>query len=853
MDSLRWEQMQILFHQALERPEGERSAYVAAAAGGDSDMAAAVMGMIQADSRNTSLLDRGVEEVARQVVEGSVDAAAIGECGPYRPQKLLGEGGMGVVWLARREDTAQVVAVKFLANAGLSPARREHFAGEIMTLARLKHPFIARLYDAGTIPGGAPWFAMEYVEGLRLTAYLREHPCSIRDRLRLFRSICDAVQYAHSKEIIHRDLKPSNILVEIDGTPKLLDFGIAKQLQNVNEPSDQTRAGLRFLSPDHAAPEWVQGGEVGFYTDVYSLGVILYEMLTGGLPDRATDLPEKPSALVRKTSSASATELGKAAWSDLDVLCLKAMHRDPGERYRSVEGLLRDIDHFLKGEPLEARPDTLAYRLGKFAARNRRSVTAALLVFTLVAGLVVYFTARLAGERDRANRERETATAMNRFLSDDLLGRADPFRSRNAGETFAQVVKQASPRIDLQFRAEPLIAARLHQTLAGAFDRRSDFPQARQEYEQADRLFRQAEGPLSQDLARLRLERAAMEARSFEGGSLARAKSLLADAEQMMARIAKPQPDLAVWRYTARGFIAVAETDAASIEQNFSAALKAASADPSFEESARERIKEGIAVSYIRRGDGARAEPLYREVIAALSRTAGPESPDVLRARIYLAQSLLVQHKFADAVREADAIYPSLVKALGADHEVVLALLGTRAAAEGSLARWDDAIRDDLTVYGIAVRKQGPASLFAIGMLSDAALSQCQAGRFAEGEANARKAFQESSKAFGLRAGLTGGVAYTLASCLSKRNRLDEAARLLENIDVSATAQQSGDPNVGADIALLQGEVAARRGDMASAKRFADRAEAGLNGPTASDGDRKELQDLRAAIAAHGK
>ena len=850
MDSLRWEQMQRLFHQALERPETKRNAFVADAAAGDSELATAVMRMLEADGRNSSLLDRGLDEVARQVVESSLDLAAFREFGPYRIQKVLGEGGMGVVWLAQRQDTAQVVAIKFLANAGMSPARREHFAREIKTLARLKHPFIARLYDAGSLADGTPWFAMEYVEGVRLTEYLREHRRSIRDRLQLFRSVCDAVQYAHGREIIHRDLKPSNVLVEKDGTPKLLDFGIAKQWQNTDEPSDQTRAGPRFFSRDYAAPEWADDGEAGFYTDVYSLGVMLYEVLTGALPDHSSDAPEKPSVVARKTHSAGAEKLSKAEWNDLDALCLKATQRSPAERYRSVEALLRDVDHFLKGEQLDAQPDTLGYRLRKFAARNRRAVVSASAVFTLVALLVVFFTARLAGERDRANRERAIATAMNRFLSDDLLGRADPFRSGNAGETFAQMVKQASPRIDLQFKTEPLIAARLHQTLAGAFDKRSDFPQARQEYEQAERLFRQAEGPSSQDAALLRLQRAAMEARSFEGGSLARAKSLVTDAERTIARIAKPKTELAVWLYTARGVIALSETDPRGAEQNFSAALRAASADGSFDETAREKITQLIAVSYIKRGDGARAEPLCREVIASLARTSGPGSPDVLRARIYLTQTLLVQRKFADAIEEANAIYPSLVKHLGEEHEAVLSLLGTRAAAEGSLTRWDDAIRDDLAVYRIAVKKQGPASLYSIGMLSDAALSQCEAGHYSEGEANARQAFQVSSKAFGLRAGLTGGVAYTLAFCLSKLNRLGEAAELLQNIDVSATAQQAGDPNVGADVALLQGEVAARRGDFESARHFADLAAPTLDAPSASAADKKELQTLRDTIAA---
>ncbi|SPE25761.1 Serine/threonine-protein kinase pkn3 (fragment) [Candidatus Sulfopaludibacter sp. SbA3] len=192
-----------------------------------------------------------------RLVGAPIESSAIEEFGPYRLQRILGEGGMGVVWLARREDTNTLVAIKFLPHAGLSPARRERFAREIKTLARLKHPYVARLYDAGTLPDGTPWFAMEYVEGIHFTAYCRSRP--VEERLRLFRMVCEAVQYLHGQEIIHRDLKPTNILVESDGTPRLLDFGVARELQDVDEPAALTRPGLRFLSPAYAAPEWMRG------------------------------------------------------------------------------------------------------------------------------------------------------------------------------------------------------------------------------------------------------------------------------------------------------------------------------------------------------------------------------------------------------------------------------------------------------------------------------------------------------------------------------------------------------------------------------------------------------------------
>lgn len=847
MESSRWEKIQAIFHAALERPEPERAAFVAAAAGEDSDTAAEVLKMLHEEGGATSAIENKLGEAAGKLLHTLLDPSEVPVFGPYKPRKLLGEGGMGVVWLAERQDTKNLVAVKLLPNAHFSPARRERFALEAKVLASLTHPFIARFYDAGALPDGTPWFAMEYVEGVRLTEYLRERPPSFEERLHLFRSLCDAVQYTHAHGIIHRDLKPSNILVQSDGTPRLLDFGIAREIQPTDESSELTKADVRFFSRVYAAPEWERDGITGLYSDVYSLGVILYEMLTGRLPDSKGGQPQRPSAAAAKKQA-----IGKASWSDLDALCMKAMHSDPNRRYQSVEALLRDVDRYLNQQPLEAQPDTMGYRLRKFIERKRVAVSAAAAALALIVGLWAVFTVRLAQERDRANHESAVTASMNQFLSEDLLGRTDPFRSGNAAESFTDVVKQASPRIDAQFRGDPVVAARLHQTLARAFDKRSDFPAARSEYDRAEQLFERAEAPPSQGAALVKLQKAAMEARIFEAGTLPRARALLASAEADIPKMRAPEGDLMLWLFWTRGTIAAIASDARSEYENFAAALRRAETDTEVDETSRETVKELVADSYIRLGEGAKAEPLFREIIAALSKTIGPESPEVLRARVYLAQALMAQNKFADAVAEASRAYPGLVKKLGQDHEVVFALLGARAAAEGYLGRWNDAIRDDLTAYRGALKKQGPAAMYSIAMLSDAAQSQCQIGRYAEGEANARTAWQESNRAFGPHAGLTGGVAYTLAFCLIGTNHLNEASQLLDSIDVKATEQQAGSTSVEASIAVAKGEIAAKRGDLASARSYADQAAKTFDSPNAAVGDKKSLETLRAEIHAHG-
>ena len=341
------------------------------------------MSLIAADAKGGSLLDRGVASVARQVFRGSTYTPESDRFGPYRLTRLLGEGGMGVVYLAERDDLGTVAAVKIMRDAWLSPSRRERFAAEQRTLAQLNHPLIARLFDADTLADGTPWFVMEYIEGVPLTTYCADHSASLTRRLELFRSVCEAVQHAHQHLIIHRDLKPTNILVTQDGGVKLVDFGIAKQLDSL-EGGDQTRTGHRLMTPAYAAPEQLRGGRIGIHTDVYSLGVILYELLSGTLPfdpgNRSTDdlataiderPPERPSVLVRQHRlwpGGDGTAPSMSEWGDLDVLCLTAMHQDPKRRYATVDLLIRDIDHFLA-----SRAAGGASRHGPIPARQVRA------------------------------------------------------------------------------------------------------------------------------------------------------------------------------------------------------------------------------------------------------------------------------------------------------------------------------------------------------------------------------------------------------------------------------------------------------------------------------------------------
>lgn len=478
MDAARWDRIQTLFHDVVERPPSEWRAALAAACAGDAALAEQVLAMLEEDARGASLLDRGVADAAGRVLGERAATLPSERFGAYRIRSVLGEGGMGVVYLAEREDLGSVAAIKILRDGWLSSARRERFASEQRTLAQLNHPSIARLYDAGVRRDGTPWFVMEYVDGLPLTTHCARRGSSMRERLALFRAVCEAVQHAHRHAVIHRDLKPSNVLVTRDGAPKLLDFGIAKQLDDGDVPADRTRTGLRLMTPAYAAPEQLRGGRVGIHTDIYSLGVVLYELMAGQLPFDLTNAspgeteaiiaeraPEKPSVVARRMEPAHARSVSRAAWGDLDVLCLTAMHKDPQRRYATVDALIRDVEHYLMGEPLGARPDGARYRLRKFARRHWRPVSAAAAALAMIIALTVYYTIRLATARNAAMAEAARTQRIQRFMLGLFQG--DERESGPADSLRVVTLVDRGVREARSLDAEPTVQAELYQTLGG--------------------------------------------------------------------------------------------------------------------------------------------------------------------------------------------------------------------------------------------------------------------------------------------------------------------------------------------------------------------------------------------------
>lgn len=459
-----WRTFSTLLDRALELPPEERLAWVDTLGAEHEQLKPALRSLLQrADSVvAVNWLDAlpHLTLAAAALDDPELHAAAV--IGPYRLLRELGVGGMGAVWLAERADGTlkRQIALK-LPRAVWSTGLAQRMARERDILASLEHPNIARLYDAGTDTQGRPYLALEYVEGQQIDVYCREGSLSIRQRLQLLLDVARAVTYAHSRLVIHRDLKPGNILVTADSQVRLLDFGIAKLMEGDSAHETQlTQLAGRALTLDYASPEQIRGEPIGTASDVYSLGVVAYEVLTGTRPYRlkrgsAAELEEAITSGDAPVASASASEptARKELRGDLDAILATALRKVPDQRYASVDAFAQDIERHLRGEPVQARPDSSSYRLRKFVGRNRLAVGAALIIAaTLVAGVIGTMWQAIEAERQRS------AALQQRDRAQVLLGRNEAI-SDFVGVMFSQALPAGQAKVvqEMLERSERLI------------------------------------------------------------------------------------------------------------------------------------------------------------------------------------------------------------------------------------------------------------------------------------------------------------------------------------------------------------------------------------------------------------
>lgn len=483
------QQVETLFAQAVAIADPEQQQkFIDAATVNDTALAGEIASLLRAHRDSEGYLEEGVASEAQSLLAVHLGELAIGrQFGQWQVQSLIHQGGMGAVFRVRRVEGsfAQTAALKLIRMGFESPDLVRRFTLERQVLAQLEHPGIARLLDGGTTAAGLPWLVMEYVDGEPIDRWCDANCLGVEARLRMIERVCDAVQHAHQNLVIHRDLKPSNILVTADGTPKLLDFGIAKLMAEGEPSGEATQTRLRLLTPAISSPEQFSGAPVSTSTDVYALGMLLYRLLAGCPPYVIdTDLsplrmeelicreqPPRPSRAVAASDSAGEVASARGTQparllrqlrGDLDTIVMKALAKEPQRRYQTVDALRQDLQRFRSGLPVSARGDSLGYRARKFAGRHWQGLAASAVVLSLAVGggaFALWQAQQMTLERDRVQQ-------VNAFLEAILL-QADPYEA-GADPTVRDVLGQASELVGREFANAPQLEASLRHTIGHA-------------------------------------------------------------------------------------------------------------------------------------------------------------------------------------------------------------------------------------------------------------------------------------------------------------------------------------------------------------------------------------------------
>jgi eukaryotic-like serine/threonine-protein kinase len=737
------------------------------------------------------------------VSESQRTPAQVETLGPYKLLSKLGEGGMGQVWLA--EQTSPVrrqVAVKLIKGGWYDADVTRRFESERQTLAIMDHPAIAKVFDAGTTVEGQPYFVMEYVPGLPITEYCDEKGLGTRERLELFIKTCEGVQHAHQKAIIHRDLKPSNILVtEVDGKPipRIIDFGIAKATSPTSGDAETLLTGVGALlgTPDYMSPEQADrfNTDIDTRTDVYSLGVILYEILTGCLPFaqkekltleqrlrqiRETD-PLTPSARVAKETQTRTTlaeargttskQLVSQLKGDLDWITMKALEKDRGRRYGAPSDLAVDIGRYLNYEPIVARPASTSYRIGRYVRRHRLGVAVAAGMAILLAAFAVaqaFQLRRTTRERDRANRITEFMTGMFK-VSNPSQARGNDIRAR-------EILDKASAQIDTGLAKDPELRAQMMAVMGEVYESLGLYPQAESLARRSIEIRMRVLGKNDRDTLKSQFVLASTldkESRFPEAEKLTREtveaqrRTLGAedrDTLNSMSRLAMIFAD--------EGHYA----EAATLNQ---ALLEVSRRKFGFEDELTIHAATNLAIDFAYQGKYPDAEKAFREVLEMRLKAKGPDDPAVLNAKNNLASILLQQGKLGEAEKLYREALEAKVRVLGPEHPKTLLAMGNLAMDISNEGRNPEAEKLFRETLEIKRRRLGPehrSTLVTQGNLADVLM---QEGKNAEAEQLIRQDLEIENRTLGREHSDTLVTIEVLGQLLTKEGQYPEAEKLL--------------------------------------------------------------------------
>jgi serine/threonine-protein kinase len=783
------ERLAELVEHAFELEGAERAAFLAQACGNDVDLRAEVEALLGEQERAAKLMAAPAAEFGAKLLQQDEDTGELrpGDIlGDYRIVSLLGEGGMGEVYLADDTHFGRQVAIKLIKQGFGTKEFVRHFRQEERILAALNHPNIARLYGGAVTPNGLPYFVMEYVEGIPLETYAARHCLSIRERLALFRKVCAAVSYAHQNLVIHRDLKPANIRVTAEGEPKLLDFGIARLLDPETAQTDnQTMLAVRAMTPNYASPEQLRGERMTTASDVYSLGVVLYELLAG----------KKPG--FRKDGEADLKKLD----ADLDNILFKSLRLEPERRYSSVGQFSEDVRRYLEGLPVRARKDTLGYRASKFVRRHKAGVAAAAVVLLALLGGLITTTRQMriaTQERDRAQiaqtkaeqARRQTELAkkqadrLNHFL-EDLLSSADPAKMGKDVKV-VQVLDAAGKNIDDDLAKEPEVLAQVHETLSRAYEHLKVIPPAEQHARKALGILRQLHG--EEDPATANAE--------FLLGSVLASVYQLKEAEPLLRHALAVErrqtpPDIFALAETLRVLGGILSRDvrpgeAAPFLAESLALMRTARGEHSLEyvqvlytQAHAKHMETEVAAMQNRKADLDGAIAGYRRVIELFDELA-PGSTQAIQARVELCICLGREQKWVEEEQELEGLDQERRKTLGDNNSFSVISLGLHSVLDFIKGDYPKVLEEARQPLDFSVANMPANHRNVVQLRGLYGLALTRTGRAAEGEPFLRAAYTEGSKTERFPFQFTfGNVETALGECLFAQGRYAECEPLL--------------------------------------------------------------------------
>ena len=749
-----WEQISSIVDRALDLEPDEQLAFVQDVCGDDDALKANVIHFLDSIEPSDGLWDKMVESgsvLVNEITSSDVDIdntplfSPLKQAGPYRVIELIARGGMGNVYLAERSDGQfdRTVAIKILRHELSSKSHVDRFSAERNILSGLEHPNIARLYDGGITDDNRPYLVMEYVDGVPITTYCKKNSCTLNEKLELFKQVCKAVEYAHRNLIVHRDLKPDNILVKQDGTVKILDFGIAKILDEELTPDKlvQTKENLHMLSIQYAAPEQVTLEKITTATDVYALGLLLYEMITGRPPFDLKgknlkeaeqtirfEIPEKPSARI------SDSGLSRKVKGDLDAIMLKALRKEPEYRHQTADQFLDDIDRFLTGRPVLAQKESMLYRTKKFILR--RPVIPTSIIFILFAIWGYIFTLQqhadqLEVERNIALSEALRAEQISDFLI-NMFQEADPFSSSKDITVREMLDRGTDQVLEDGLIEDPVVRAKFMETLGNVYRRLGALDKAEQLLMEAIQIRRSLYGSMHLEIA----------------SSLSRIGSLLTDQGNYVDAVETLREALTIQQE----LLGDDHHDTVDTMNNLANALQSSN-----------RMNE--------------SELLYRKIIS-INRNHEDRQEYLATNLTSLGNLLSEQQNYTEAEELLHEALEIRQRILGREHPrtaVTLNNLAQMLRRSGSAESAEPLLRESIEIRKITLGDDHPS--VAIG-INNLALALRDMGRFDEAEPLFRESLERRINHFGEEHPATGIAYYNLAGLKNRIERYQEAEEL---------------------------------------------------------------------------